>query len=113
MEDVGEDQEGGVSSRNDYETRENQWDEAWPGGSHEEAVHPAGEIDNLDEETGFPDVVGTTDPLEAVRDAEPYEPPIDPPVLPGGTEGIHTAVGFGTSVDEEAAREGSLRNDAD
>lgn len=113
MEEVEEPGITGVSPSEDYEQRENQWDQAWPGSSQSQSVHPADEIDNLDEETGYPDSVGTTDPIEASRDAEPYMPPTDPPVLPGGTEGIHTETGFGISPDEEAERDAPFRNDAD
>jgi hypothetical protein len=101
------------NSSDDYEARENLWDEQWPGGDGAEVVHIAAEPDNLDEELPFPDVVGTRDSIEAVRDAEPYVPPTDPPVLPGGREGITMATGFGTSPDEEAAEDEPLRNDLD
>jgi osmotically-inducible protein OsmY len=63
--------------------------------------------------SGFPEAVGTRDPLEAVRDAEPYIAPIDPPVLPGGAEAIHTAAGFGTDVEEETSRGEPYENDGD
>lgn len=113
MEEVGENQSIGRDSTDDYEVRENQWDQQWPGSSQQESVHPIEEIDNLGEESGFPDVVGTRDVMEAVRDAEPYMAPTDPPILPGGTEAIHTATGFGTSPEEETARQGPFKNDAD
>jgi hypothetical protein len=113
MEEVGEDQQIGQDSSNDYEARENLWDQQWPGDSERETVHASRAIDDLDEMSGFPDAVGTRDPLEAARDAEPYIPPIDPPVLPGGTEGIHTATGFGTDVEEETSRGEPYMRDGD
>jgi hypothetical protein len=112
MTDVGEDQTIGPDSGMDYEARENLWDQQWPGVETGSREH-GGEIDDLDEVTGFPDSVGTTDPIEAARDAEPYMAPVDPPVLPGGTEAIHTATGFGTDVQEEMERRAPYRNDAD
>ncbi|HZU13600.1 MAG TPA: BON domain-containing protein [Chloroflexota bacterium] len=111
--EVGEDQATGATSSDDYEARENLWDEAWPGSDSQERVHPDEETDNLDEELPFPDVVGTRDPIEATRDAEPYMPPTDSPVLPGGTESVHTGVGFGTSALEETERGGPFHDDAD
>jgi len=74
-------------------------------------VHAHAETDVEDEETPFPDVVGSTDPLVSVRDAEPYTPATDPPLLPGGKEGVHVATGFGESALEETAREHSPRGD--
>lgn len=106
-------EEVGADSNNDYEARENLWDQQWPGTGTAETVHSVQSIDDIDELSGDPDAVGTGDVLEPIRDGEPYMPPIDPPVLPGGAEGIHTAVGFGTSVEEEALREGPYTQDAD
>jgi hypothetical protein len=103
----------GTDSSTDYEERENLWDQQWPGDSEAEQVHTVTDIDNLDEELPFPDVVGTRDALESVRDAEAYMPPTDPPVLPGGREAIHTATGFGTSPDEEVSRDAPFASDAD
>jgi hypothetical protein len=99
-------------SANDYQARENLWDEQWPT-SGASSTHSPYEPDNVDEELPFPEVVGTTDALEAVRDAEPYTPPTDPPVLPGGQEGIHVATGFGLSPDEEAASDAYPQGDED
>jgi len=97
-----------------YVETENQWDQQWPTeATDSEGDHLPGELDNEDELTPFPGVVGTTDELEAVRDAEPYDPPVDPPVLPGGREGIHVATGFGFSAEEEAAQDPPLRGDED
>lgn len=96
-----------------YKARENMWDEAWPGTGRETATHASTEPDNLDEMAPYPQVTGTTDALEAVRDGEPYTPPTDPPVLPGGPEGIHMATGFGTSAEEEAVADGEPRGDED
>lgn len=112
MEDVGEDQSTEPNPSMSYEARENMWDQQWPGSESDSRGH-ADEIDNLDEETAFPDSVGTMDPIEAVRDGEPYMAPVDPPVLPGGTEAVHTATGFGTDTEEEMARQGPHPNDAD
>jgi hypothetical protein len=100
------------TATDDYQARENLWDEAWPSRGEEQA-HGPDEPDNLDEELPFPEVVGTTDSLESVRDAEPYTPPIDPPVLPGGQEAIHVATGFGLSTDEEDYAEPLPRGDED
>jgi BON domain len=100
------------SESESYRERENTWDEAWPGGSRNDA-HGDGETDVQDEESPYPDTVGTTDAIESVRDAEPYTPPIDPPVLPGGREGIDMATGFGLSPDEEATQDPAPRGDED
>src|SRR5579875_1387644 len=97
----------------DYTTREDVWDEADPTIAAEMDPHPPAAIDEVDELEPFPEEVGTRNVIDAVRDAEPYVPPNDPPVLPGGKEGIHTATGFGTDVVEEAAREPSPRGDED
>jgi hypothetical protein len=94
-----------------YREREDTWDQAWP--MTEPNAHRGDEPDNLDEEAPFPEAVGTTDPLVAVRDAEPYVPPVDPPVLPGGREGIDVATGFGFSSDEESAHDPQPRGDED
>jgi BON domain len=103
------------TSSNNYAARENLWDEAWPTTEQSEDAEPVVglEPDNIDEELPFPDVAGTRDTIEAVRDAEPYVPATDPPVLPGGREAIHVATGFGTSPEEEAIRDVPLENDAD
>lgn len=113
IDQVGEAISPGKDSSNDYEARENLWDQQWPGTGTAETVHSREAIDDIDEVSGFPESVGTGDILEPIRDGEPYMPPIDPPVLPGGPEGIHTAVGFGTSVEDEAEREGPYTQDAD
>ena len=94
-----------------YTQRENLWDEQWP--TTEPSDHSTGELDVGDELTPFPEAVGTHDVIESVRDAEPYDAPIDPPVLPGGREGIHIATGFGLDAEEEAAQHGSPRGDDD
>lgn len=96
-----------------YRDRENQWDEQWPTQENEESGYGGAEPDADDEVMPFPQVVGTTDPLEAVRDAEPYMPPTDPPVLPGGSDAIHVATGFGISPEEEAANDPLPRGDED
>lgn len=95
-----------------YIQRENVWDEQMPT-DEDDSGHPFSEPDDENEETPFPEVVGTRDSLQAVRDAEPYVAPIDPPVLPGGEEGVHVATGFGTDVEEEASRDGQPHGDAD
>lgn len=97
-----------------YFQRENQWDQQWPSrGQEAGSGHPSTELDNLDEALPFPDEVGTSDPIEAVRDANPYMAPIDPPVLPGGAEGIHTSTGFGVDAEEENYAEPLPRGDED
>lgn len=97
-----------------YTQRENQWDQQWPAREREAgAGHPPTELDNLDETLPFPEEVGTSDVIESVRDAEPYMAPIDPPVLPGGRENIHTATGFGVDVEEENFAEPLPRGDED
>jgi hypothetical protein len=97
----------------DYTARENLWDQQWPTTGNEGGDHLALEPDSIDEMAAFPDVAGTSDPLESVRDAEPYMPPVDPPVLPGGREAIHTSTGFGTDVEEEMYHEPFPRGDED
>ncbi|HEX8919278.1 MAG TPA: BON domain-containing protein [Chloroflexota bacterium] len=94
-----------------YASRENQWDEAWPGTGEKVDRHPPEEIDTDGEVSPFPEISGTTDSLESTRDAEPYVPPSDPPVLPGGAEGIHMGVGFGFSAEEEAYSDPASRGD--
>jgi hypothetical protein len=89
------------------------WDEQWPLTDNQAGDHPEEELDTLDELAPFPGVSGTTDALESTRDAEPYVPPFDPPVLPGGREGIHIATGFGLSPDEEAYEDPTPRGDED
>lgn len=96
-----------------YTDRENVWDQQWPVTDETEAIHPRTEIDVYDEEEPFPNVVGTSDVIESIRDAEPYMPPTDPPVLPGGNQGIHVATGFGRSTEEEAVLDGPPRGDED
>jgi len=96
-----------------YDSREHQWDDAWPTTDGEVRTHSSPEVDVDDEVMPFPDVAGTSDVEEAVRDAEPYVPPTDPPVLPGGYEGVHVATGFGLDAEEEAARGGEPRGDFD
>ncbi len=93
-----------------YEQRESIWDEQMPLADRS-ASHGGNESDVENELMPFPDTVGTTDPLVSVRDAEPYSPPIDAPVLPGGREGIHVATGFGMSTEEEDAGELAPRGD--
>jgi hypothetical protein len=95
-----------------YTSRESLWDESWPeedisGSGHESETDEDGEL-NV-----FPGAVGTSDPIRSARDAEPYDPPTDPPVLPGGKYGIHVATGFGSSAVEEAARDNETRDDED
>lgn len=97
----------------DYTARENLWDQQWPTTGEEGGEHSSLEPDSLDEMSAFPDVAGTPDVIESVRDAEPYMAPVDPPVLPGGREGIHTATGFGTDVEEEMYHEPFPRGDED
>lgn len=101
------------NSSDDYLERENLWDEQWPGAGTADRGHMPQEPDNLDEELPFPESVGTTDSLSAVRDGEPYMPATDPPVLPGGREGIHVATGFGTSPEEETFSDPQPRGDED
>ena len=43
----------------------------------------------------------TTDWMTSVDEAIPYEPPVDPPVVPGGRDGIEVAQGFAESSDGE------------
>jgi hypothetical protein len=95
----------------DYPERQNLWDEQWP--DTEPSAHTKTELDTEDELSPFPETVGTHDVIESVRDAEPYEAPIDPPVLPGGREGVHVATGFGVDAEEEAAQDASPRGDDD
>lgn len=95
-----------------YRDREDMWDEAWPQ-SGSTGGHAEEESDTLDEGLPYPETVGTTDALESVRDGEPYTPAVDPPVLPGGREGIDMATGFGLSPDEEAADDPLPRGDED
>ena len=99
------------NSSGDYVARENLWDEQSPQ-TDQSTGHDA-ETDDLDELTPFPNAVGTSDALEAVRDAEPYDPPTDPPVLPGGRYGVHIATGFGESALQEAADDGASMDDED
>jgi hypothetical protein len=99
------------NSSEDYTARENLWDEQWP--ENEQSTGHASDTDDQDELTPFPNAVGTSDSLEAVRDAEPYDPPTDAPVLPGGIYGVHVATGFGESALEEAARDGTPTDDED
>ncbi len=101
------------SSATNYEQRENLWDEQWPVTHEDSTGHPPDEPGNLDEQLPFPETVGTTDVVASVRDQEPYMPPTDPPVLPGGREGIHMATGFGTSPEEETSFEPAPRGDED
>lgn len=101
------------SSADNYEERENLWDEQWPVTPEETGQHPPDEPGNLDEQIPFPESVGTSDVIASVRDQEPYMPPTDPPVLPGGREAIHMATGFGTSPEEEASFEPAPRGDED
>jgi hypothetical protein len=96
-----------------YQQRENLWDEQWPESGTESAGHGAVELDTENELAPFPGVVGTSDVIESVRDAEPYVPAMDPPVLPGGREGIHVATGFGTDPLEEASQDALPRGDED
>lgn len=100
-------------SSDNYEERENLWDEQWPTTTEDRGSHPPDEPGNLDEELPFPDEVGTTDVISSVRDQEPFSPPTDPPVLPGGREAIHMATGFGRSPEEETSFEPQPRGDED
>jgi hypothetical protein len=93
-----------------YQSRENLWDEQWPEEDIASSGHEA-ETDEDGELTAFPNEVGTTDPIQATRDAEPYSPPTDPPVLPGGKYGIHVSTGFGSSALEEAVRDDESQDD--
>lgn len=92
-----------------YESRENLWDQQWP----QEGTEHEADTDNEDELTAYPGTVGTDDPLVSARDGEPYDPPTDPPVLPGGKYGVHVATGFGSSALESAVRDDAARDDAD
>ena len=94
----------------DYRQRESQWDDAWPGPREEHAVE---EPDIEDEDSPYPETVGTSDSAFAVSEGEPYTPAVDPPVLPGGRDGIDVATGFGLSSDEEASEEPAPRGDED
>lgn len=96
----------------DYRGRENLWDEAWPT-TDAGAMHVTDEPDLDDEVMPFPEMAGTYDAEEAARDAEPYVPPDDPPVLPGGAGGVHVATGFGFDSEEEAAESPQPRGDFD
>jgi hypothetical protein len=93
-----------------YRQREAQWDDAWPDPAD---GHLAEEPDVEDEESPYPATVGTTDAAHAVSEGDPYTPAIDPPVLPGGRDGIDVATGFGLSSDEEASEEPAPRGDED
>ena len=102
-----------MSERDDsYAERENMWDEAWPI-SEGRDPHPVVDPDNVDEGMPYPDEGGTPDSIASVRDADPYMAPTDPPVLPGGDEGVHMATGFGVSSEEETAREPAPQGDMD
>lgn len=94
----------------DYRQRESQWDDAWPQPREE---HAAEEPDTEDEDSPYPETVGTSDAAFSVSEGEPYTPAIDPPVLPGGRDGIDVATGFGLSSDEEASEEPAPRGDED
>jgi BON domain len=94
----------------DYRQRESQWDDAWPAPPEE---HAAEEPDIQDEDSPYPETVGTSDAAFAVSEGEPYTPAVDPPVLPGGRDGIEVATGFGFSSDEEASEEPAPRGDED
>ncbi len=96
-----------------YRARERQWDDQWPSSPNEENEHELSETDIENELMPFPDVVGVEDAAHATEDAEPYMPPLDPPVLPGGRDGVHVATGFGMSADEEAANSPAPRGDED
>lgn len=88
-------------SNESIEARERQWDDQWPATSTPEAEAHGDELADQDEQISFPGSVGTVDPIHAMSDAEPYMPPIDPPVLPGGDEGVVIGDGFGIPSDEE------------
>ncbi|MGI8968512.1 MAG: BON domain-containing protein [Chloroflexota bacterium] len=96
-----------------YAARERQWDDQWPTSMQEDGVHGTNEPDVTNEVMPFPDVAGTMDPAEATRDAEPYMPPVDPPVLPGGRDGVTVATGFGISPEEEAQHDRRPLGDED
>ncbi|MBI4494851.1 MAG: BON domain-containing protein [Chloroflexi bacterium] len=74
-----------------------------------EHTYPAGHVDHeLPEgvEPDFTDEVGTTDPIEAVEDGEPYFPPTDPVIAPASKaeEGVEVVGGFTpTSMDDVGA----------
>ncbi len=95
-----------------YASREKLWDEQWPDEVTDHAGH-GHDSDAADELTAFPGAVGTTDALRSARDAEPYDPPTDPPVLPGGRDGIHVVTGFGSAAEAEAATDNQSRDDED
>jgi BON domain len=96
-----------------YDEAESLMANQWPSSREEDMRHLSTEVDIDDEETPFPGVTGTLDADEAISEADPYVPPIDPPVLPGGPEGIHVATGFGLSSEDEAADDPGPRGDAD
>lgn len=102
---MSEDEKRGRMNENtqEYEARERAWDDQWPKGHAAAERAHAADVDAEDELKPFPEAGGTSDALEASRDAEPYMPPIDPPVLPGGRDGVHVSSGFGMSAEEEAA----------
>ena len=97
-------------STQSYSSRERLWDDQWSGDGA--SAHSA-DTDADAELTPFPGSVGTSDAGEAARDAEPYSPPTDPPVLPGGKYGVHVATGFGESAEAEAVRENATHDDED
>lgn len=95
-----------------YKSRENLWDEQWPRDGAGDSDHES-DSDDEGELTAYPGAVGTSDPIQSARDAEPYDPPTDPPVLPGGKYGVHVATGFGESAQEEATVDDDTRDDED
>ena len=99
-------------TKQSYSSRERLWEDQWPEDGESGADH-AGDTDSNGGLTPFPDEVGTTDPIAAARDAEPYSPPSDPPVLPGGKYGVHVATGFGESAEQEAERDNATLDDED
>lgn len=102
-----------TDNKEEHASRENMWDQQWPSPTTETSHHGVDELDTGDELSPYPDSVGTSEVIESVRDAEPYTPPIDPPVLPGGRDGIHVATGFGTSAEEVSVLEDVPRGDED
>jgi hypothetical protein len=113
MDDIDQDEIDQANADREYEARERMWDDQWPRAARRGISHPTTESDVDNELMPYPETVGTSDPLVAIHDAEPYSPPVDPPVLPGGEEGIHVASGFGQSTDEEAWDNPPPRGDED
>ena len=64
-------------------------------------------------EPDFTEDLGTTDPLEAVEEGEPYFPPTDPVVRPAPDEeeGVEVVGGFQATSMEEVGLEGEVISD--